>query len=345
MSRRADLIAAGNDPAAVDAMLDESIRAQAHDVPPGEPVPALLSQFFSPCDAIDIRTGMPASCTTTVAARTAATGGSSRRVTHAALAAECSFIHYTCHGEKDAGWGCCYRSLQMCLVEAARQGKVDPSGDPTAALAEVPGLREDGQWPPCIDDIQRILVRHGRFEAKDIGSSRWAEPPDCADVLRAYGVGVEEMELDGCAEADLAALEARLFAHFGVDGDAMPVVVDDVTCAYAVAGICTVEGGAGVGEEKAETEKETDVEIGGGAWGGDGGGDAGGDGSAAEETTTLVLLFDPHVTGKLDLATFVDGRGPLFKSTAPVQPRGSARWVPFEGMFWGAQKWMVALPS
>ena len=319
--RREVLVQVGGDEAKADEMLlamgvgaapsQEGLplapgRIEAAFALPGEPVDSLVSRYFSGAKGVDLATGL----------RDDANGA---QVLSAALASDCDFIHYSCHGEGDTGWGCCYRALQMILTHLLKAGLVDlETVAPSRTAADI-GRQA---WPPRIEEIQRRLVwcathlTHKGWSEKHVGSERWIEPPECAAVVRSLGVPCDELlfrTTEGPAEteATLADFERRLFQHFST-GPRTPIVVDDITYAYAVAGICTV-----VQEEAA----------------------------AAGEALTLLLLFDPHATGRMDLEAFRTGDAAWFQSTAPPEPKGPARWVPFRRMMLGSKTWMVALPG
>ena len=164
------------------------------------------------------------------------------------IASHTDFYHYTCCGEKDGGWGCAYRCLQMIISNLLFDAALNPSipatfrdaaagPSPLAALADVPSLPGAGRWAlvPSLREIQRRLAEVGALAESDVGSSKWIEPPHCGLFLRSHGLEAFDCCFDTADSLQREPFQARLSAHFAEQR--APVMIDDRVKAYCLLGL------------------------------------------------------------------------------------------------------------
>jgi hypothetical protein len=154
------------------------------------------------------------------------------------VATETDFFHYTCCGEKDGGWGCAYRCLQMILsnlllasAAASLTFRSSPAPSPLVNVAD------SARWHemPSLNEIQRRLAELGRIAESEIGSTRWIEPPDCAFFLRSFGFDTTELVYRGKNDKETQRFSELLCTHFA--SHRTPVMIDDSVKAYCLLGI------------------------------------------------------------------------------------------------------------
>eukprot|EP00750_Incisomonas_marina_P023832 INCI506.2.p1 GENE.INCI506.2~~INCI506.2.p1 ORF type:complete len:408 (+),score=56.78 INCI506.2:364-1587(+) len=220
----------------------------------------LASRYFLNVDVIDADTGIsPATeATNVVSSKGDNLAGNLTLVqlTQRALVSSCDYIHYECHGLMDTGWGCCYRALQMVLAHLF--------GDrPAYTLPSITAIqRQLVSLPATLWEFPTkwTELTPSTCPKEQIGSSTWMEPPDAAAFLRGiHGAKCDELTLhdvgrgavgkcqsDGGSVNDLGAsqllhLWRRLGEHFSSRGPKTPVMVDDVSYAYIIAGVAVGE--------------------------------------------------------------------------------------------------------
>ena len=267
-------------------------------------VPNLITGYFVKIDEICLETGLGrrlSSTTTTMFERKL-------------LAFDADYIHYMTRGDRDLDWGCCYRCLQMILSQTHRN-------DPHFSF-------------PSIVDIQKKLVALGRMEPKKVGSNCWIEPPDCAAVLEeVYHVSTIQRTLlhnnddDSQQQLQLGEFLNDMLEHFADEGPRTPIVCDDVTYAYVVAGVAISNDDAinSLLPDSYNTTNNNNDLI----------------------SRAWILLFDPHSYEHVKMKDYVEGSASRYESRSPANKivKGGARWVPFVSLFWNRSKWMVAMPQ
>jgi hypothetical protein len=319
-------------------------------------LPDLVNRYFRDVEWIDPTTGLGAAAPGAAAETPTLVRLADRRL---AGPRSVHFVHYTCHDENDTDWGCCYRCCQMLALHLLDDDVALPS------IAEIQ-RRLVALEPASWTTSTKWTATYGE---EKIGTSTWIEPPDVAAYLRGvHGLESTECTLRNIgrqgqtaaaataaaaaavavvpatpppdaaeAENDLGASELAAFwetllAHFSPDGPQTPIVVDDVTYAYVIAGVAVTP----------------DVDV---LQQQDGG--PGGDlcpappvGAPASMQGAIVLLFDPHSVEHVTLEAFAGGTASRdSRARSPARPRGCARWVPASAFFWDKSKWMVCLPA
>jgi hypothetical protein len=129
------------------------------------------------------------------------------------------FYHYGVHSEADFGWGCSYRCAQMLASCASDSSNV-------AAVRE----------------IQAQLGRIGAIPESDVGTHRWIEPSHVSQYLASLGLGMgqEVFEYAVGSSSDMQRLRSSLLLHFDAEHP-LPVMVDDYTYSYIIAGGALVD--------------------------------------------------------------------------------------------------------
>jgi hypothetical protein len=286
---------------AIKLSLQDAEAREKREKVDGEPIPHLLTQYFSGRVYINPESGL--------CPESALEGDSIIDICSVALASECDYIYYGTCGEKDHGWGCCYRAAQMLYVFLRESGGLSAENG-------------DAYQFPSIVDLQTVLAEIGRIPQSDIGSNRWIEPPDVAALLHYFGSRpCTEYSVNMNEPGSALLLSTILWDHFEGSPRPSPIVVDDTVCAYTIAGICS-------------TLNENTP----------GGGDGSSRGSIENH---WVLVFDPHAYGTVTLDHFLDGSASSMfggNNCAPLQPRGAARWCPF-ALFSESKQWLLALPT
>ena len=128
------------------------------------------------------------------------------------------FYHYGVNGERDHSWGCSYRCAQM--IESCWQNP------------------HEAEAVSSVADIQKHLGDIEVIPMSDVGTHRWIEPPQVKSYLdsKSFGNANEAIEVSVANEEQVALLRSRLLDHFA-EPDALPVMVDDKTCSYIIAGV------------------------------------------------------------------------------------------------------------
>ena len=287
-------------------------------------VPNLSTTYFSLHNIIDLATGLGASST---ASSTATTTFSTKNI-----APTVDYIHYMTRGENDLNWGCCYRCLQMMLQQ---HFKTTNEHIVAASVTTSTSTSTTSTTPqiPTILQIQQMLITLQRMQPNKLGSTSWIEPPDCAAVLEhIYNIpSTQHLLVDiGTNNTSSALLALQQFwdtmdHHFSTKGPQTPIVCDDVTYAYVVAGVAVAT--APVPNlpltEACDTSKNDLL------------------------TKAWVLLFDPHSYEHVATKDYVDGTAFQYESRSPANKivPGGARWVPYLSLFWNRKKWMVTMPQ
>ena len=269
-------------------------------------VPLLVSQYFQRVRRIDVDTGLGVT--------SSSSPGRCVDLTSVALAEDCDFIHYGCFGINDSGWGCCYRALQMVLAQIFRRDRRFEMPSIIAIQKHLVNLKPDAwKFPTRWTELTQQ-------NSSKVNSSTWMEPPDAAAVLRStYGIPCEELQVvrpqrsqashcDSLANTgqeaqnvEVATLSAsttdaqqhteqllqlwrHLGRHFG-NQNAAPIIIDDVTFAYAVAGVAESSELASPPQEQDQADNEesrlpTDQ-------------------APQSLRNKWILLFDPHISVKV----------------------------------------------
>lgn len=235
----------------------------------------LASRYFSKVDVIDADTGIsPATeATHNLSPQGDQHVGSSLtlvQLTQRSLASSCDYIHYECHGLMDTGWGCCYRALQMVLAHFFNDQRPEytlPSiTEIQRQLVSLPATF--WEFPTKWTELTLSTTTCCCPAEGKIRSSTWMEPPDAAAFLRGiHGAKCDELTLHGVGRAQggttdrcsaggsdsdsdsvddlggaqLLRLWRRLNEHFSSRGPKTPVIVDDVSFAYIIAGVAVGE--------------------------------------------------------------------------------------------------------
>ena len=116
--------------------------------------------------------------------------------------------------------------------------------------------------------------------------------------------------------------------HFSTTGSQTPIVCDDVTYAYVVAGVAVATAPAPNlplnCREACDTSRKNDL-----------------------LTKAWVLLFDPHSYQHVATKDYELGTAFQYESRSPANKivPGGARWVPYLSLFWNRNKWMVTMPQ
>lgn len=148
------------------------------------------------------------------------------------------FFHYGCLNENDGGWGCAYRCLQMILSNllhhnAALVFRADPASISAGYVEK--NVPEQWQMIPSLREIQQELANLGRIQQKDVGSTKWIEPPDCASFLRRWKLRADDREYHLIEPETIADLHQRLVEHFNTHQT--PVMIDDRIKAYCIVAV------------------------------------------------------------------------------------------------------------
>jgi hypothetical protein len=185
------------------------------------------------------------------------------------------YYHYTTDDERDDGWGCAYRCLQMVLssywasersatpphsrllhlsplppalaATAASSSSTPPSWhqqhDATHQITYIDASGTIRQMPSLWEIQQRLALQvdtRGRFTPQHIGSCKWIEPFDICAFVRQYGMSAARFSIEQvfdtrCTTQANADVVRALIQHFTERKTA--VVIDDLVKAYVLGGI------------------------------------------------------------------------------------------------------------
>jgi len=256
-----------------------------------------------------------------------------RGSTVALASAALVYYHYNTQGERDSGWGCAYRCLQMVLsayvglhpersfelshlptIATAVPALIDVMAHPPswhqgyAAAAEAydrtcGNVGDGGRRVPSIWEIQLRLAydmdTQGRFAPHDIGSHKWIEPFEIATFARRYGEHGARFAVEQ-PHAQRDSLLERLHEHFTTRRT--PIAIDDLVLAYVLAGVCFDHS----------------------------------------RSRVYLLRFDPHHRQPVSYDDFQAALAANATTTtttpAPDGVQG-VQWLPYERVFAGKQEW------
>nr|CEL70329.1 TPA: peptidase family c78 protein [Neospora caninum Liverpool] len=127
-----------------------------------------------------------------------------------------AYHHYCQDNERDEGWGCCYRSLQLVISWFQRQNFTNKP-------------------VPSISDIQRLLKKYDMaHENLEIGSKAWIGTVEGSYVLNWY-LHVPSKMLHLSSASELPAHAETLREHFDAVGTPVMMGVGDY--AYTLVGV------------------------------------------------------------------------------------------------------------
>ena len=276
-------------------------------------VPNIISNYFASHTTIDTKTGLGLS---------SSPSSSSVTFNQLLLPTDADYIHYMTYNISDFGWGCCYRCLQMILLQMHR----------TELNASTFSL-------PSITDIQHMLVQLNRMKPEKVNSTCWIEPPDCAAVLEEiYSIPTIQhtlIDIGTTTQGNESFIQfyKTLKQHFSssLGGSNTPIICDDVTYAYVITGLAVSNTPVELTEEIKLDLEELEFKF----------------NKGHELLHAWVLLFDPHSYESVELSDYMNGTAWKYQSKSPANKivPGGARWVPMLPLFWKRTKWMITMPQ